>query len=277
MGAPIVYRKEEQLEKEGVYLDKRLIANDMVAVYQSGNNKTVDARELHAFLEVGTRYNDWIKSRIEKYEFVEGVDYTTLTENLVNGGRQLRHTATLDMAKELCMVENNEQGRKVRRYFIEVEKRFRNGSIAPLAEPMPLERFQQIDRLIQMLKMGQRENLFTAETDRALRVQIAESLLGHSIPTLTENITGHEPKWVPAEGFSAKAIGQEAGCVASKVGTVAKKHNLQTLEYGDWYDYTSKGAVRQIFIYNAHGKETLLSLLTELQKSGQDTSRKGDT
>ena len=49
------------------------------------------ARELHEFLEVKTRYNDWVRNRIEKYGFVENEDFTTITKNLVNGGTETNH------------------------------------------------------------------------------------------------------------------------------------------------------------------------------------------
>ena len=87
--------------------------------------ETVNARELHAFLDVQTRYNDWIKNRIEQYGFCEGIDFLTLTENLVSGGFQKTHHITVDMAKELAMVERNEKGRQARQYFIECERRLK--------------------------------------------------------------------------------------------------------------------------------------------------------
>ena len=89
--------------------------------------ETVNARELHAFLEVQTRFNDWIKNRIEKYEFVENQDFLVVTEKNVaeksmtydNWQGRIEYHITLDMAKELSMVERTEKGRQARRYFIE--------------------------------------------------------------------------------------------------------------------------------------------------------------
>mgnify|MGYP003313385824 CR=1 FL=1 len=85
---------------------------------------TVNARDLHDFLEVGKMFTHWIKARIEKYGFIEGQDY--ILTNAKTGKRQNvvvhDYHLTLDMAKELAMVENNAKGREARRYFIEVEK-----------------------------------------------------------------------------------------------------------------------------------------------------------
>ena len=90
--------------------------------------KTVSARDLHSYLEVGRDFSNWIKGRIEKYEFVENQDFVVFTkfgENPQGGRPMSEYAITLDMAKELSMVENNEQGRLARRYFIECEKKLR--------------------------------------------------------------------------------------------------------------------------------------------------------
>lgn len=93
----------------------------------------VDARTLHNWLKSGERFADWIKKRIKTYGFIENEDYvcfSVITETQrVNGqkgkSKQLDYALTLDMAKELSMVENNEQGRIARRYFINCEKTLR--------------------------------------------------------------------------------------------------------------------------------------------------------
>lgn len=99
------------------------------------NNEEVNAvsgRELHKKLEVQTRFNDWISRRIDEYGFEEGKDfYSKLSKS--HGRPSQEYIISLDMAKELAMVENNEQGKKIRRYFIEVEKKFRKQTSDSLA------------------------------------------------------------------------------------------------------------------------------------------------
>lgn len=100
---------------------------------------TVDGRTLHSVLGVRRDFSNWIKGRISKYGFVQGQDFEVFAKtgenseldspNLGNqknhgGGRPSQeYRCTLGMGKELCMVENNEQGRVARRYFIECERR----------------------------------------------------------------------------------------------------------------------------------------------------------
>ena len=84
--------------------------------------ETVNARELHAFLEVKTRFNDWIANRISEFGFSENKDFVSLTENLVSGGKKNVFHISIDMAKELSMLERNDKGKQARLYFIECER-----------------------------------------------------------------------------------------------------------------------------------------------------------
>mgnify|MGYP004652243241 CR=1 FL=1 len=112
---------------------------------------TVDGRTLHGVLGVRRDFSTWMKGRISKYGFVQGQDFEVFTKmgenseldspNLGNqknhGGdrRSIEYRCSLDMGKELCMVENNEQGRIARRYFIECERRLMESFCQPVASP----------------------------------------------------------------------------------------------------------------------------------------------
>lgn len=80
-----------------------------------------NARELHAFLEIKNKYADWIKNRINEYGFIQDEDYLVITER-TNGRPRKEYHITLDMGKELGMVERNERGRQIRQYFIRCER-----------------------------------------------------------------------------------------------------------------------------------------------------------
>ena len=97
----------------------------IISIHDFKGQKVVNARELYEYLCVNSKFADWIKNRIDKYDFIENEDYTSFSKILENGGRQIQYAITVDMAKELCMVENNEYGRIARRYFIETEKKFK--------------------------------------------------------------------------------------------------------------------------------------------------------
>lgn len=100
--------------------------NELIKITEHDGKRAVNARELHMFLESKQQFADWIKNRIEKYGFVENQDFEVIHNFMKNpdGGRPTTDYAlSIDMAKELSMVENNERGRMARKYFIECEKK----------------------------------------------------------------------------------------------------------------------------------------------------------
>lgn len=125
--------------------------HELIPIYKNENGiQAVSARELHSFLESRRRFADWIKDRIEKYGFISGQDYEMLYYDYAGNRLNISHhnfmksenqhiakieyALTLDAAKELSMVEGNEKGRQARRYFIEVDKKFRAGVAAQLPQ-----------------------------------------------------------------------------------------------------------------------------------------------
>ena len=98
---------------------------EVVEIIEYDGKQAVNARELHEKLGNKKQFANWIQLRIEQYGFVENQDFRVFNQKVKNsnGGRSRKEYAlSLDMAKELCMIENNEQGRLFRKYFIEVEK-----------------------------------------------------------------------------------------------------------------------------------------------------------
>jgi len=92
------------------------------------DTNTANARELHEFIQAKQQYGNWIANRIKKYGFIENQDYIVFEIKKQGNNATLKeYYITLDMAKELAMVENNEKGREARQYFIKVDKEHRSG------------------------------------------------------------------------------------------------------------------------------------------------------
>ena len=116
---------------------KQMIKLD-VQYFNNTKVQAVNAEDLYRFLEVKSKFADWILRRINKYSFIEGSDFICISQKKETqrldgqAGMTVLKTyhITLDMAKELSMVENNEQGRLARRYFIECEKQLKKVSLA---------------------------------------------------------------------------------------------------------------------------------------------------
>ena len=127
-----VISKQKIIKKEGKDLmEFKLIENEVIPVYEKEGERLINARELHDMLKNKRRFSDWIKQRIEQYEFVENEEFIRF-HNFVKGDKngfgnksKIEYYLKIGMAKEICMIENNAIGRKIRKYFIESEKRYR--------------------------------------------------------------------------------------------------------------------------------------------------------
>lgn len=112
-----------------IIIELKKVEEGIIPIYENDTKeKLINARELHKILNNKRQFANWIKQRIDKYKFLENQDFVKLNNFVMVGNLkrpQIDYYLTIDMAKELCMVENNETGRKIRRYFIEVEKRYR--------------------------------------------------------------------------------------------------------------------------------------------------------
>ena len=91
----------------------------------------VNAKELHSKLGVKTKFVDWMKRAIEKYGFEDGVDFISFLGKSEGGRPSAEYSVTLDMAKELCMLDDSDKGRQFRKYFIECEKQAKSSFQIP--------------------------------------------------------------------------------------------------------------------------------------------------
>lgn len=102
--------------------------NELIKIEYDNDRPTVSARELHEFLEVKTAYKDWFP-RMCEYGFEDGVDFNSLKNEQVHieGTRAVSRMVsdaqlTIEMAKEICMIQRNDRGKQARQYFIQLEK-----------------------------------------------------------------------------------------------------------------------------------------------------------
>lgn len=96
--------------------------NELISINMNDPERiTVSARDLHEFLEVGAAYKDWFP-RMCEYGFEEGKDFCSFLSESTGGRPKHDAEITIDMAKELCMLQRNEKGKQARQYFIQLEK-----------------------------------------------------------------------------------------------------------------------------------------------------------
>ena len=142
----------------------------MITVNYDNEKPMVSGRELHAALMIDTRYNDWFK-RMCEYGFIEGRDFNLLKfeQVQIEGDRKVKrkvidHQLTIDMAKELCMIQRTDIGKCCREYFIEIEKKW-NSPEAILARALLIANHQ-----LQITK-GENTKLLDENTEQAEKIK----------------------------------------------------------------------------------------------------------
>ncbi len=132
--------------------------NELMRIDYSKETPTVLGRDLHAALKVETPYRIWFP-RMAEYGFVEGTDYLTVNNSVRRSDgaempqSQIDHQLTIDMAKELSMLQRTEKGKECRQYFIELEKKW-NDPASIMARALQLA-----NRQIEALKTVNQELL----------------------------------------------------------------------------------------------------------------------
>lgn len=120
--------------------EMKVLEKSIIPIYEKncidGSNfheQVVDARELWKVLGVGRDFSHWVKERLEAIGAVENTDFCLLAQNGEQSGRggynRIDYILTMDTAKEMAMLERNDKGKMIRRYFIEAEKRYREMKI----------------------------------------------------------------------------------------------------------------------------------------------------
>ena len=213
--------------------------NELISLNQSAINgelqQTVNARDLHGFLESKQDFSTWIKNRVEQYDFVENQDFITLHKKMereIGGTTRIEYHITLDMAKELAMVERNEKGKQARQYFIECEKKLRE-----VVKPQPAQPIGEVEDKLRAIAFA---------LDRSSLSSIAkETYIITSAETLTGVYLGYRPQ-VEQVTYSAKEVGDMLGISANRVGRIANAHGLKTKEYGLYYLNKSQHSDKQV-------------------------------
>lgn len=173
----------------------------------------ISGRDLHEFLEVGTRYDTWFE-RMKEYGFENGKDYIEVTEEVDAQKRartyeQINHALKLDMAKEISMIQRNEKGKEARQYFIAVEKEYNS------PEKIMAGALRIADETINRLRL---DNNIQSQ-------QIAE---------LQPKATYYDLVLQCKDLISITVIAQDFGLTAQKLNNILQKEEIQYKQSGLW-------------------------------------------
>lgn len=133
--------------------------NELLKVNYDSDRITLSARGLHEFLGIETQYTKWFQ-RMSKYGFDENMDYRTISQKrLTAQGNEttfIDHEITLDMAKEIAMIQRSEKGKQIRQYFLELERKW-NSPEAVMNRALEYSR-KQVKALLQTNEKLELEN-----------------------------------------------------------------------------------------------------------------------
>lgn len=226
---------------ELIKIEKSNVGGDLI--------ETVNARELHQFLEVGKDFSSWIKNRIEQYGFVDGVDFVSMEAAPKNGGAgnrgfKVEYYIAIDMAKELAMVERSDKGREARRYFIECEKRLKQVTNQPVPLLSEYEKdLKVIGVIAEVLRVSESSKLGMVKTYCEKHVsRVAPLLPSYAVDSPTGSTAGSSEPMMPisnvVEGIMSAAKANKA---LDKAGLLEQRFRKSSNGEKAFWSVTEKG------------------------------------
>ena len=214
----------------------------------------LNARDFHAFLESKQQFADWIKSRITKYGFMEGIDFITFHNSMKAENAYINtkeYTISLDMAKQLAMVEKNKKGRMARQYFIECERRLKDISrpVQIQEDPMWLKEAQATLKFGDLL--GMPKHITVGETAKRVRMLDGPDFTSHigALPS-SQNILPEEMMLEPTP------LGKMFGLSAIEMNRRLAEWNWQYRPDGVTWTRTQQGEPYSSVHYWAKNNKT---------------------
>ena len=162
--------------------------NELIKI---NNENKVNGRSLHEFLQIGTPYTIWFE-RMCEYGFTENTDYWTANKNVIRADgvempqKQINHEMTIEMAKEISMIQRNERGKQARLYFIECEKRLKQAS----------KSMNQLEIMAESIRILQEQNQRMAQIEQEQAEQKQELQDIRDVVTLRPDSWRDDTKYI---------------------------------------------------------------------------------
>ena len=206
----------------------------------------MSARELHQVLGSKQEFANWMKNRIEKYGFVENQDFEVFDNFIKNpeGGRPLKEYAlSIDMAKEIAMVEGNERGRKVRQYFIECEKK--------LSNPVKQLTRMQLAQMVIESEMEKERLALENEQIKSMneRLEYANEKQSEELKLQAPKVAYHDEVLSSTSAYTTTQIAKEFGWGAKTLNDKLHRMGIQYKMNDQWLlyaKYADKGYTKTV-------------------------------
>lgn len=252
--------------------------NELLKINYDSERPTVLGRDLHEALGVNTKYTMWFK-RMCEYGFLEGTDYVAISQKweTAQGNETIRtdHQLTIDMAKQLCMIQRTEIGRKFREYFIEIEEAW-NSPEAVMARALriankELEKVKRETEALEELNAVQSQQIAELQPKAsyydvvlnckdALSVSVIAKDYGWSAKKMNQYLHEHGVQYKQGSTWLLYARYAEQGYTSTRTNThLGKDGDVHTSVHTYW---TQKG---RLFIYDLLKKNGVLPLVEQME------------
>lgn len=250
--------------------------NSLMSINYDSERPTVLGRDLHSALDISSKYADWFK-RMCEYGFSEGQDFFSILRKNPEGGRPaVDHQLTIDMAKQLCMIQRTEIGRKFREYFIEVEEAW-NSPEAVMARALriankELEKVKRETEALEELNAVQSQQIAELQPKAsyydvvlnckdALSVSVIAKDYGWSAKKMNQYLHEHGVQYKQGSTWLLYARYAEQGYTSTRTNThLGKDGDVHTSVHTYW---TQKG---RLFIYDLLKENGVLPLVERMQE-----------
>lgn len=171
--------------------DLKVIENELVPVYETDKGiKVVNGRDLHRALESKQDFSTWVKKRLSECDAMENEDFDRLHKKMeANNATMIDYIIKLDTAKEMAMLERNDKGKQVRKYFIQVEEKYKQAAININQLSPELQMFNQIFQQVAKTELEQKRLAERADQQEKNMKTIIDTFKGMDSDVGTE-------KWV---------------------------------------------------------------------------------
>ena len=239
---------------------------ELVRVEVKNGEQLVSARELHEFLEIGSKFNDWFK-RMCEYGFVENEDFVAITQKKVtvqgNESEYIDYILKISMAKEISMIQRNEKGKQARIYFIECERRLKE---------LPMDSYMIEDRVERAKKWIEEEE---NRKQLALEVKQKEEI----IVAQTPKVEYYEKVLDTSTCYTVTQVAKLYETTAVSLNKILQNQGIQFYQSGQWQLYAKyqgkgytdirthkldNGTTRKSLVWTEKGIEFIGRVLEEI-------------
>lgn len=212
-------------------VEKAEYVNDLIKINYSGTQPTVSARDLHEGLEIGTEFRKWFP-RMAEYGFIENADWKRVSQKCPTpGGTQevVDYHISVDMAKQICMIQRSEKGMQYRQYFLDLEKAWNT------PEQILARALHMADEIVSSLK----------ERCKFLGGQIVEQQ--KVIEEMQPKVSYYDLVLQCKDVIAATIIAKDYGMSAMKFNDLLHEKGIQFKQCGTWVlyaEYQGKGYLK---------------------------------